>query len=144
MSPQVALFKKDRSIGFTTSIVLHGALLLIGGFIFVKPIDYGVESGSGGVEISLTAAPAEIVTDEEVMLEEAPPAPEAIVKDPEEMALSENKPEALKAVKEKEEKKVNAAVSPAEKGDGSSAIPGRDQQPFILWAELSPKPSPTI
>src|SRR3990167_974303 len=103
------LFRDDKSIGFMTSFLFHAALFAAGGFIFVQPIQYAVELGSGGVEVSLTAAP----------VEQASMDLEEMVQIPEPKVEIEEKP-----------KQVQTAVSAAHKGDGSSAIPGKDSTTF--------------
>lgn len=92
MSPQKRL-KRDRSFGFTVSFILHVGLILISGVVFAKPIQYAVESGLGGIEVSLTAAPAEIMAPQPVMAQpvELPSAPDPdAIQEPQ--ALPEEKP----------------------------------------------------
>ena len=48
-----------KTTGFTISLGLHGIALLIGGAMLIKPVQYAVDQGSGGIEINLVAAPAE-------------------------------------------------------------------------------------
>ena len=54
------LLRNDRFSGILVSLFAHLAIIICGGFAFAKPLEYAVEAGSGGMEISLTAAPAEI------------------------------------------------------------------------------------
>lgn len=51
--------RNDRPFSFTIAFLLHAAFFLVGGFVFSKPVEYAVQVGSGGVEVSLTAAPTD-------------------------------------------------------------------------------------
>lgn len=46
----------DRWIGFVSSVSIHALLLFVGGALFVTGVEYGVEYGSGGIEVNLVAA----------------------------------------------------------------------------------------
>ncbi len=126
--------RNDRSVGFAVSCLMHAALFFAGGFVLIKPVEYAVEAGSGGIEVSLTAAPAESTVSEPAV--QAPPeaAPaEVASQDAVETAqpapdqIQEEKP-AEQKVEEKKPPQV-AADSPY-KGDGSSAVPGKDKTTF--------------
>lgn len=112
-------FRDERSIGFLASALLHAALFLLGGFILSTPIEYAVESGSGGIEVNLVAAPAEdaaVKTATMASVEETAETAET------ETVPSESKPE---------ETQAKAAVSAHEaKEDGSSLVPGKDLTTF--------------
>ena len=110
-------FRNDKSIGFTASFLLHGALIFAGGFVFSNPAEYAVEAGSGGMEVSLIAAPSEPVAIGTV----AQKLPETV----QEEAITEEQV----LPKETTEKERPAADSPY-KGDGSSSIPGKDKTTF--------------
>ena len=64
-------FKKDRVAGMAVSFFLHSFIFIGGGFVLTQPVQYAVEAGTGGIEVSLTAAPADPV-------EAAAPAPEPL------------------------------------------------------------------
>ena len=51
------LDNRDRLTSFTASIIFHVGLLLVGGILLVKPLEYGVEIGASATEINLVAAP---------------------------------------------------------------------------------------
>jgi len=87
------------------SILLHGAVFLAGGAYFVSEAEYGVEAGSGGLELELIAAP------------DPDDAVEASLSEPSEDEMVE--PVALKP--------ALPAQPMAVHGDGSSIILGKDQ-----------------
>lgn len=93
---------------FISALSIHGALLFGGDAVFVRPAEYGVEAGLGGVEISLVAAPAEEIAQSISELETNP-----IQTQDEAPKLSPDAPKITDA-----------------KGDGSSAVPGRDATTF--------------
>lgn len=135
MSPrQRKIFLRDRSFGFTGSLVLHLLFLAAGSLVFAKPIEYAVEAGSGGLEVSLTAAPIEPAADETLpeppkAIEEPPPAPT----EPDSMPLPRNDIEERKtapAEEKKETPQVQTAANSEQKGDGSSPVSGRDATTF--------------
>ncbi len=63
----------DQSLGFIVSFVFHAALLLVGGSLLVRPAEYAVELGSGGLEVHLVAANQESseALEETLIMEEA-------------------------------------------------------------------------
>lgn len=126
------LFGTDKSLGLFASLVLHSAVFVSGGAIFVTTPQYAVEEGTGGIEVSLTAAPAEPeVSEQEIIAEEAAVLP--AVKDPEDISLPqhdiEEKPAPQIKAQEPLKQTLTAQNSP-EKGDGSSAVPGKDVTTF--------------
>ncbi|MCC6759532.1 MAG: energy transducer TonB [Candidatus Omnitrophica bacterium] len=68
---------RDRIASITASVAFHIALLVVGGLLLVKPLEYGVQVGASGVEIDLVAAPTPVV--EQVAPE---PPSEVVQKDP--------------------------------------------------------------
>lgn len=126
-------FRKNKSIGFIMSFLLHGALFAFSGLVFVKPIEYAVELGDGGIEVNLTAAPEEPVSTSEVAQELPKPVQqETVSKDPDNMPLPQHDIEEQKLTpKTQEEKKqVQTTADSPYKGDGSSSIPGKDKTTF--------------
>ncbi len=113
MSPiSASTMRHDRATGLTASFFLHMALFICGSLALIKPVEYAVEAGSGGIEVSLTAAPMEPFLENQVAL----PQPEIIQKEEE---------------GEREEKKeIQTAADSLYKGDGSSPIPGTDPTTF--------------
>jgi len=92
---------KTDLLSFTISFLMHMAVITGADRTFVKPVDYGVESGSGGIEINLIAAPNTAAQASEVTFLE----PGAL----HQHSVEENKiPENLQ-------------------GDGSSSIPGKNK-----------------
>lgn len=131
MSMPVTL-RNDKFIGFMTSFLLHVSLFFIGGFVFLKPIEYAVGLGKGGIEVSLTAAPAEPVVSETVV-QELPKTDqqESVSKDPDDVPLPQYQIEEQKLLQKTEEKKQpQTAVDSPYKGDGSSPTPGKDKTTF--------------
>ena len=49
--------RRNRFISFLVSGALHGGLLGLGGWVLMQPARYGMEAGSGGMELYLVAAP---------------------------------------------------------------------------------------
>lgn len=49
--------RRDQLTGFFFSVALHLAILFLGGRTFLQPPQYGIELGSGGIELCLVAAP---------------------------------------------------------------------------------------
>lgn len=125
MSPiSASSMRRDRTMGITASSLLHISLFIFGGVALIKPIEYAVEAGSGGIEISLIAAPAEPVSSNKTVVQELPKPveEEPIVKDPENTPLPQQDAG--------EQKQVQTAVDSEYKGDGSSVVPGRDSTTF--------------
>ncbi|MDO8730682.1 MAG: energy transducer TonB, partial [Candidatus Omnitrophota bacterium] len=98
-------------MSFLLACGLHAVLLFGTAGLFVQPPRYDVQSGSGGMEISLVAAPARPAGNPSALsVPEAGP-------ESEEDGLTEEKAEAAGA----------GAV-----GDGSSPVPGQDPTTFYL------------
>lgn len=121
-------FRQSWLAGAAGSLALHAVFLAVGGWAFVKPVSYGVEAGHGGVEVSLVAAPAEII-EEAVPQPEALPEtkPEPIVKEPDSMPLFQNEIEQKKlpvSAPVKIDQKARLRQDAAVHGDGSSSVPG--------------------
>jgi protein TonB len=53
--------KPGKFIGVLCSLVLHLCLLLIGGMVFIKPIEYAVDKGLSGMDVQLVAGVQEPV-----------------------------------------------------------------------------------
>src|SRR3989338_435675 len=51
--------RRDRWIGFIIASLIHALVLWVGNLALVKPVQYGVEVGMGGIEVSLVAAPVQ-------------------------------------------------------------------------------------
>ena len=49
--------RRDRVVGVALSLAFHLAALFLSGRILMQPARYGMELGSGGLEVSLVAAP---------------------------------------------------------------------------------------
>lgn len=73
---------RDRIASIAASVGFHVALLVVGGLLLVKPLEYGVQVGASGVEINLVAAPTPVV--EQVVPE---PPQDIIQKDPDPIPL---------------------------------------------------------
>lgn len=136
----------DKSLSFVASAVIHAAVIFAGLSLISKPVEYGIDTGSGGIEVSMIAAPA---------LEIAPaPVQQAVeIKVPAPVV----QPEKSEMVMPKEEvapQPVVAKPAPLQKakvltqdaskalGDGSSATPGKDKATFFSksGASMDSKP----
>ena len=116
-------FYHDRLIGFTASFLLHVALFALGGVVFMRPIEYAVELGTGGLELSLVAAPAEPISEFSTTTQEPPKLIE------EEPLNLESDDRALPQHDIEGQKLPKPRTSP-HKGDGSSPVPGKDAATF--------------
>lgn len=131
------MFCNDKSIGFVSSFFMHVVLFLLSGFVFAKPIEYAVELGSGGIEVSLTAAPAEPFLEDQTIPKklESVRQEEPAIPEPDDMPLPEDDVEKQKLQEPKDEikeekKEIQTAPGSLYKGDGSSPIPGKDKTTF--------------
>lgn len=101
----------DRLIALVSALGIHGAILFGSDAFFVRPAEYGVETGAGSLEVSLVAAPA----DESRHTEEALD----YVQDDEVVQQDEM------VSREDVTKEVSV------KGDGSSPVPGEDETTYF-------------
>lgn len=116
MSPiSISTMRHDRFMGLVASFFLHVSLFVCGGLALMKPVEYAVEVGSGGIEVSLTAAPMAPSLESE---KEEPTSPA-----PDDTAFPEERMEEPK-------KELQTAADSSYKGDGSSPIPGKDATTF--------------
>lgn len=103
-------------MSFLLACGLHAILLFGTAGLFVQPPRYDVESGSGGMEISLVAAPARPSGKPSPSSEpEAAPKENGLIEEKAEEAAPRREPEPTGAV-----------------GDGSSPVPGQDPTTFYL------------
>ncbi len=142
--------RHDSIKGFVLSVALHGAMLLLSGWLWTRPAGYGVTEGASAIEVELIAAPLTAMEAVDVRLQEPVQEPVEAVQEPEPMpaveAEAEPEPES-EAVRA--EPPPAAAVQPSVAsqpgpiGDGSSAIPGQDavSQRASAGAQISAKPS---
>ena len=126
---------RDRSAGFIASFVFHAFLLIAGSFAFLKPAEYAVDAGSGGIAISLTAAPVEAAPEAAPAAESPASAPAQTDPLPklEDTMLMQNEIEEIKppqAASAPEKPKGLQAENHPYKGDGSSEVPGKDATTF--------------
>ena len=89
-SPLARRFKKnsDRWVGFACSFSLHIVLLIIGGIVLIKPIEFAVDSGLSGMEVQLIAGSSEVQEVIPVVPVEAPPEvqePPPVAQEPEQV-----------------------------------------------------------
>ncbi len=114
--------------GVALSIALHAALFFLGGFLWVKPISYGITAGETAVEVELLAAPA--APEAVPAAPEAAPQPEWVAAEPDPLEKSE--PTIPKPVEKPAPARPAPAAAPAvvpavaRVSDGSSAVPGKD------------------
>src|SRR3989338_8251733 len=119
MSPiSVSTMQRDRITGLTASFFLHIFLFVCGGLVLIKPVEYAVEAGSGGIEVSLTAAPAETLLTDQIVSEQPKPSDEEVIShEPENTPLLQDQIEELRP---------ETSADPLTKVDGSSPIFGKD------------------
>ncbi|MBP9855370.1 MAG: energy transducer TonB [Candidatus Omnitrophica bacterium] len=53
--------RRDQTISFLIALGVHLSTLAVGGVLFVKPVQFGVETGVSGIEVHLVAVPQEPV-----------------------------------------------------------------------------------
>jgi protein TonB len=128
-------FSQDRRLGIIGSLVLHGILFLGGGMAFVRPAQYGVESGTGGIEISLVAAPREGGADktdlsQALQREEQEASKVPATEADKEWAAEEQRTASAGAAKQAAALSADKAKKGGPVGDGSSPIPGNDPTTF--------------
>jgi protein TonB len=109
-----AVLRNNRFKGISISFLVHIALFICGGFVLTKPIQYAVEMGNGGVELSLVAAPVESMTEDPIAIEEIP----------------NDTPFSQPDVEELKSKQIQTATNSPYKGDGSSSVSGKDNTTF--------------
>ena len=101
--------RRDWLAGFSVSAALH-LILFFGGWALFRSAQYGVEPGTGGLEISLVAAPPRAVS----------------------TGVAEELPKAFPADPESgEEVLAGPARAPVFSGDGSSPVPGKSSTTFF-------------
>lgn len=142
----LAVPEKERrpfSISFISALAFHAILLFFGGMIFVRPPEYGIDLGRGGMEIYLVAAPVNGIPDPFPSRQTLPQEKSSALEDNRnaEMAL----PFSQKTNRAKKIKALEKGASvPAEKnshshGDGSSPVAGQDPTTFYspggAWME---------
>lgn len=109
-----------KSLGFAGSVAFHAIVILGGSAAFIQPVEYAVENGLGGIEVSLVAAPAapEIITPPKEVLKQT---------DIEEFTADEK----VVAAEPEPQKTVPQPIrKPEVAGDGSSAVLGKDPTTF--------------
>jgi protein TonB len=114
-----SVFWHSRLTGLAVSVAVHAAVFTAGTFAFVKPVEYGVEVGSGGIEVNLVAAPAEAPIIPE-------PDPVSIFQNELEEEMPEPTPEPVNDSAEKEVLRGKETLV----GDGSSPIPGSSETTY--------------
>lgn len=110
-------FRRNRLVSAALSLLFHLALLLGGGRLLAQPAEYGIEAGTGGMELHLVAALPPSVSGEPVLQRTVPARQADPGSDDEAFAVDE--PAALESVQ------LPAPVLPIV-GDGSSPMPGQD------------------
>lgn len=98
--------RRDQLTGFFFSASLHLAILFLGSGTLLQAPQYGIELGSGGIELCLVAAPPHGAAESQENTDDKPIPSET---------------EALPTVAKRAQ---TPATGPA--GDGSSPVPGRD------------------
>lgn len=64
--------RKDRSVSFSLSLLVHILIFSLVGISLIKPAQFGVDEGTGSIEIDLVAVPMAIAARESIV----PPAQE--------------------------------------------------------------------
>ncbi len=120
---------QDRVVAVIGALTIHAAVLFAGGL--GQPAEYGVEPGSGGMEVLLVAALPHAAQQRDPQPEERRPDPAAVSAAEEAFVLPEPVPAELL---DQAEAAMPEAVHPTPAvGDGSSAAPGTD--PITFYSE---------
>lgn len=121
--------KRDKWVGLLFSIAAHVALLIVGGIVFIKPIEFAVETGLSGMEVQLVAGvqeplPAPVPAPEktfEVKEEIVQPIKPEII---EPIPIKETKKEEIQEIKQEVKTLGNAPINaPAAQGALTEAKP---------------------
>lgn len=106
----------NKLTSFFLACSVHAAFFAAGSAVFVKPAEYGIQTGESAVEVSLIAASPSTEMETPPTLSKAEPEP-AVEQDPEEAIVEDTV-----------EKASENILSPKMEvsGDGSSPIPGKD------------------
>jgi periplasmic protein TonB len=132
---------KDRTVSAFAAFMAHVLFFAVSGFAFSHQAEYGVELGAGGMEIHLTAAPAAPVP--------APPSPDTMTVEEAPKPVSESDEillaPAVQQVKPEPvlPKQILTQAVSEFRGDGSSAVPGKDNTTLHTMggAETAAKPN---
>lgn len=123
------------------AIVLHAAVLLGGGAVFVKPAEYAIDATDGGMEIYMVAALPEAPSEGAAVPVVQPPVssekkPEMEIPVPEPVQAGEEE------LQEKEKKPNFVSQDREHTGDGSSSVPGESDTTFSSSGEASAESKP--
>mgnify|MGYP001583992476 CR=1 FL=1 len=134
--------KRPFSVSLISAVVFHALLFLLGGFAFVRPPQYGIDLGRGGMEVYLVAAPVQVIKGE-TRFEPTVNEIQEIKTDRGEMVFPVPAQSVDKAQKAGD-RKQSALISKnwEKQGDGSSPVPGEDLITFYssggAWVENQP------
>ncbi len=144
--------RQESFFAWIISAVFHLLFLFVGGGLFFAAPEYGVESGKGGVEVNLVAAP--LPASVSIPEKQAPQKMKDVVKATSADTFTVPASDSEKQINKVETKNPSQAPSPSTiTGDGSSAVPGtdkttlqstsgaiRDEQPTYLKNPAPPYP----
>ncbi len=140
--------RHDPIKGFVLSVVLHGAMLLLSGWLWTRPAGYGVTEGASAIEVELIAALPAAAEAADTVQQEPVQEPVEAVREPEPTPAIESEPEPASEAVLAEPPPAAAvqppiASRPGPIGDGSSAVPGQDavSQRASSGAQVAAKPS---
>lgn len=126
-------------MGLAVSLLLHGLLFFAGNALFIKPVEYAVESGAGGIDVTLAApppdeAPVPVVHAEPPPLP-LPPPDEPVLETPPAVQPS---PIVVAATNE-----IPATKVPADESVVESKSPVQDGPPPVTKTDIAPTPTAT-
>jgi len=134
--------KRPFSASFIAALLLHAILLLFSGMVFVRGPEYGIDLGSGGLEVYLVAAPVDISNNPELLgrsIRERDAELEANLAAKMLLPASEKNKEAEKREASQNKSSVLAAKDSEHRGDGSAPVAGQDPATFYssggAWIE---------
>lgn len=120
----------DPGLSFLVSCGLHAALLFGTAGFFSQPPRYDVQPGSGGIEVSLVAAPAKPAKSNVAAVSK--PAPTPVEEAGLEPIAQEVLPPTTGEESEADALDEKDQLVSAKIGDGSSPVPGQDATTFYL------------
>lgn len=128
--------RQDQWIGFFCSLSVNLGMIVLGGVVLIKPVEFGVDQGLSGMEVELVAGAEEesIAAPREIM-EDPPPVIQEPTPEPEPVFVQEKEPEQLPAEVEKISSVGNSSID-ASAGQGAEM----EMQPSYLRNPAPPYP----
>lgn len=128
--------RSDRWMGVVCSLSAHLCLIVLGGMVLIKPVEFGVNQGLSGMEVELVAgAEEESVATPREIAEDPPPVIQEPIKESEPVFVQEKEPKKISVEAEKISSVGNSSIN-------ASASQGAEMemQPSYLRNPAPPYP----